>query len=672
MRQWQAVEKTEPPFSRRHAMGFANARDHLYLFGGDAGYLGAENDLHVFDPTSETWDSLSQALTSSAAGCRATYGMGFASVKNKLFSFGGYIWGSSIFSWPASFDLLDQLCIFDLEDMAWKDPNTVSGVRPTARAGVGLASAGDSLYLFGGFGGSDLYLKDLYLLDTTRMAWEALEMAASPSSRAFMGFASDGGMLYLFGGVDETGNTTNDLYMLDPSRRAWQELSQHVSGSIPSKRAYMGFTAAGGKLFVFGGMEIVGGPAVNSLHVLDPTVMVWEDLTSSFLGRPISARALMGFSSVGNKLFAVGGTGENHREGDDINFVGRMHVFDLSARNSADYSVSGIPSARSSFGFESVGGKLYMFGGRSHQEPFQNIINSGLFRFDQATWAWQDLSNVTLGSPPSPRYNMGFASSNNKIFVFGGGTTDRSTGYVNDLHVLDVSTLSWQELTHNTTGDAPIPRTDMAFAAVQDKLFVFGGNINIWQPQLYLGDFHMLDLSAMTWHNLEDRVTGAAPSPRAITKFTKADDGKLYLFGGRGRSGDVYNDLYVFDPVAMEWRDLTASTAGGTPLPRRGHAVAAGLGRLFVVGGHGAKGYLNDVQVLDLSARPMRWEDLSQATGSEDFLFAADKAGVAFIEGTLFHYGGWGLTKAGGWAYSDAFSSWTVSHRIRATWANTT
>eukprot|EP00961_Rhodomonas_salina_P140338 1888613-Rhodomonas_salina.1 len=318
-------------------------------------------------------------------------------------------------------------------------------------------------------------------------------------------------MLYMYGGVDGAGNVTNDFHVFDPSKAAWQELSQSVSGSIPSQRAFSGFTAAGSKLFLFGGRESVNGPSLNSLHALDLMLMVWEDL--SVLGSSVSARVLMGFSSVGEKLYVIGGLSDYGARYTD-HVLGGVRILDPTARTSTDLSVFGLPPPRSAFGFGSTGGRLYMFGGMwaDHKNWNGNQFYNDLFRYDPSTMAWQDLSLVQ-NSPPSPRFDMGFSASDGKLFVFGGKIADGSEGYVNDLHMFDEATLSWQELTYNMS-TAPVKRVGPAFAAVGDKLFLFGGSVDVWRPDLYIDELHMFDLASMAWHSLNGVVSGQRPSGR--------------------------------------------------------------------------------------------------------------------------------------------------------------
>ncbi len=54
----------------------------------------------------------------------------------------------------------------------------------------------------------------------------------------------------------------NDLHVLDPSGpRAWEDLSARTRGPVPSPRAFHGFAAEGGRLFVFAGQSLGAGEA---------------------------------------------------------------------------------------------------------------------------------------------------------------------------------------------------------------------------------------------------------------------------------------------------------------------------------------------------------------------------------------------------------------------------
>ena len=52
---------------------------------------------------------------------------------------------------------------------------------------------------------------------------------------------------------------TNEFFEFDPATGSWTDRTQNVSNSFPSPRKSLGFTAACGKLYVFGGFGC--GPA---------------------------------------------------------------------------------------------------------------------------------------------------------------------------------------------------------------------------------------------------------------------------------------------------------------------------------------------------------------------------------------------------------------------------
>jgi hypothetical protein len=153
----------------------------------------------------------------------------------------------------------------------------------------------------------------------------------------------------------------------------------------------------------------------------------------------------------------------------------------------------------------------------------------------------------------------------NAIYVFRGGN---GREYLNDLHVLDVQTMTWRRV--ETTGAIPQQRANHSSAMLVEtaELFIFGG----WNGTERLNDIHILDTRTSTWTC--PHVGGVLPHPRAGMTLT-ALRGRLYLFGGSGTSAKCFQDLQILDRQEMAWLDVTPyETAGST-----NSAVAAGLHR---------------------------------------------------------------------------------------------
>jgi N-acetylneuraminic acid mutarotase len=113
----------------------------------------------------------------------------------------------------------------------------------------------------------------------------------------------------------------------------------------------------------------------------------------------------------------------------------------------------------------------------------------------------------------------------------------------------------------------------------------------------------VVSLNASVW----SRISGLAAR---YVHATIELDGKLYVFGGYGVNGSV-NDLHVYDPATGEWNDLSRPTSGNPPSVRSFHSAVEVGGKMYVFGGYGV-GYLNDLHVYDPATR--EWTDLSTPT----------------------------------------------------------
>ncbi|KAL0335492.1 UNVERIFIED_CONTAM: Acyl-CoA-binding domain-containing protein 4, partial [Sesamum radiatum] len=92
------------------------------------------------------------------------------------------------------------------------------------------------------------------------------------------------------------------------------------------------------------------------------------------------------------------------------------------------------------------------------------------------------------------------------LVIFGGQDAKRSL--LNDLHILDLETMTWDEM--DTVGVRPSPRSDHAAAVHADRyLLIFGGGSHA----TCFNDLHVLDLQTMEWSRPIQQ--GEIPSPRA-------------------------------------------------------------------------------------------------------------------------------------------------------------
>ncbi|KXZ54835.1 hypothetical protein GPECTOR_4g907 [Gonium pectorale] len=145
---------------------------------------------------------------------------------------------------------------------------------------------------------------------------------------------------------------------------------------------------------------------------------------------------------------------------------------------------------------------------------------------------------------PLPRSGHSSACIRERVFVFGGATSDGVL--LNDVWVYDQDSCQWSHV--STFGTVPAPRTGAASTCTDDgrRLYVFGGH----DGSRCLNDVHYLDLEKLTWSPM-----GQPPEPRegAVAHVT----GKyLLISGGCSGSGRCLGDTRALDLYSPRWETL--------------------------------------------------------------------------------------------------------------------
>ena len=143
----------------------------------------------------------------------------------------------------------------------------------------------------------------------------------------------------------------------------------------------------------------------------------------------------------------------------------------------------------------------------------------------------------------------------------------------------------------------PVPRTEVAGAAVHGEIFVVGG---------YLADGR--SSSRVDVYSTETRRWRRGPDlPVAVNHAMAASyRGRLFVVGGYSGAGPTLHSAYMLN--GRRWQRLAP-----LPAPRAAAAVAVAGGRLYVVGGVRRPGVLARVAyALDL--RRLRWTSLPGPT----------------------------------------------------------
>ncbi|KAK9146896.1 hypothetical protein Sjap_006799 [Stephania japonica] len=240
-------------------------------------------------------------------------------------------------------------------------------------------------------------------------------------------------------------------------------------------------------------------------------------------------------------------------------------------------SISGQrPKPRYEHGAAIVQDKMYVFGG-NHNGRYLNDLQV----LDLRTLSWSRVEtkaavdSVESSSPVplSPCAGHSLISWGNKLLSIAGHTKDPSESVT--VKAFDPLTSTWSIL--KTYGKAPLSRGGQSITLVGSNLVMFGGQD---AKRTLLNDLHILDLETMTWDDID--AVGVPPSPRSDHAAAVHAERYLLIFGG-GSHSTCFNDLHVLDLQSMEWS--TPAPQGEIPSPRAGHAGVTVGENWFIVGG---------------------------------------------------------------------------------------
>ncbi|XP_062220794.1 acyl-CoA-binding domain-containing protein 4 isoform X2 [Phragmites australis] len=239
------------------------------------------------------------------------------------------------------------------------------------------------------------------------------------------------------------------------------------------------------------------------------------------------------------------------------------------------------PSARYKHAAEVVQDKLYVVGGSRNGRSLSDVQV-----FDFRTFMWSALNptrdpnqlnhenNASDRSFPALAAHSLVKWKNNLVVVAGNMRSPSSLNKVS-VWLIDVETNSWSAL--DTYGKVPIARGGQSLSLLGSRLIMFGGEDN---KRRLLNDLHILDLETMMWEEVKTEKDG--PAPRYDHSAAVYAKQYLLIFGGSSHS-TCFNDLYLLDLQTLEWSQ--PDTQGAHITPRSGHAGTMIDENWYIVGG---------------------------------------------------------------------------------------
>ncbi|MBA0875793.1 hypothetical protein Goshw_006575 [Gossypium schwendimanii] len=247
------------------------------------------------------------------------------------------------------------------------------------------------------------------------------------------------------------------------------------------------------------------------------------------------------------------------------------------------------PKARYQHGAAVLQEKMYIYGG-NHNGRYLGDLHVLDFR----SWTWSKVGTKAVESPSpvniAPCAGHSLIPWGNKLLSIAGHMKDPSETI--QVKAFDPQTGTWSML--KTYGKPPVSRGGQSVNLVGTTLVIFGGQ---GANRTLLNDLYILDLETMTWDEID--VAGVAPSPRSDHAAAVHAERYLLVFGGSSHA-TFFNDLHVLDLQTMEWSK--PAQLGELPTPRAGHAGVTIGENWFIAGGGDNKSGVSKTIVLNMSS----------------------------------------------------------------------
>lgn len=207
-----------------------------------------------------------------------------------------------------------------------------------------------------------------------------------------------------------------------------------------------------------------------------------------------------------------------------------------------------------------------------------------------------------------PRSSHEITYINGKVYLFGGENIPR-TPIDSNVFALDVSNLGngWNKVDVRNKDAVSIPcaRLAHAQAAAGNDLYIYGGRLGVDMNDIALPDMYVFNTETLEWKGPIVFATSDSPEPRSFHKMISVNN-KLYLFGGCGADGRL-NDFWEYEIASNTWTKLPSS-----PLicGRGGPSMTASSDnkRIFIATGFSGNEN-NDIHVYDIETKT--WTQLA-------------------------------------------------------------
>jgi hypothetical protein len=346
-----------PPSQRVYSvLSYSSFQSSLILFGGNS-YNTQLNDLWSFNISSSFWSRVSP-LTLTVPGkahsdARQEHG-GFASHFSSLF----YVFGGVTQLGPQN-----DLWVFDFSSQTWELIRTKNPPSPRSDFGYVNFDDGVNEYfaVYGGLtpNGEDnnLYVYDLGRLNLTRLEWTKLPQNGDlpmPTEGSVLGLYMNA--FYVAGGYSSSQLDYAGFFKYDLASQMWINITTNSPAVYPSMYLLTPFIFDNFFYLIFGWLNVQQGDSGIIYRVpLNTTNYAWE----LFKDYPIYMRDSYAMAIVNHSAYIFGGyIGDTNKNSNDLLLLSLPSGSITSLTSDMQ-----VPAARYSESFSLINGQLYMFGG---------------------------------------------------------------------------------------------------------------------------------------------------------------------------------------------------------------------------------------------------------------------------------------------------------------------
>jgi N-acetylneuraminic acid mutarotase len=274
------------------------------------------------------------------------------------------------------------------------------------------------------------------------------EAESYPRSRDEVRAVALGGQIYVGTGLtvrDGAFTSLSEFFRFDPSRGTYESLAD-----VPQRLDHAALVAHDHAIYVIGGY--VDTRPLAEVWRYSVKTEAWTALAPMRIARGSPAAAV-----IGDKIYVAGGSKDD--QGAVTGALSSVEVYDIAT--GAWSSAPDMPTPRHHHGAASLGGRLFVVGGRNDDDLSLDVVE----QFDPANGRWTRLPSLPAGAG-----GVAVVAAGDRIVAVGGGDDDE-LWLTPAAWAYDPASATWTRI-----ADLRVARHGHAAAAVGSDVYVFAGS----------------------------------------------------------------------------------------------------------------------------------------------------------------------------------------------------